>query len=63
MSHKNVTEVVWHILGQLSSLQASGHWQLVSCHCQLVSGSASSKKPKIRPCFVKYLRDITLVND
>ena len=32
MSHKNATKIVWHILDQLGSLQASGHNRLVSCH-------------------------------
>jgi hypothetical protein len=55
MSHKNVTKVVWYILVQLSSLQASGRWplatggqSLVTGHWLLVSGSASSKKPAAR---------------
>jgi hypothetical protein len=69
MSHKNVTKVMWYILGKLSSLQISGHrplaagsWSLVTGHWLPVSGSASSKKPaasgkkpKIKPFFVNYL--------
>jgi hypothetical protein len=68
MSHKYVTKFMWDILVQLSSLQDSGRWLLAPGHWRLVSGSASikkpaasSQKPKLKPCFINYLRDTTLI--
>jgi hypothetical protein len=65
---------MWDILVQLSSIQVSGRWllapglwQLVSCYGSLAAclwigqqQEARSQKPKIKPCFVNYLRDTTL---
>jgi hypothetical protein len=41
MSHKNVTKVMWHILGQLSSLQVSGRWSLATGAWPLAAGLLS----------------------
>jgi hypothetical protein len=44
MPHKYVTKVVWYILVQLSSLQASGRWPLAAC---LWVGQQQEAKNKI----------------
>jgi hypothetical protein len=48
VSHKNSTKILWHILGQLSFLQASGHWLLAAGLLSLVTGCLSLARPAAR---------------
>jgi len=48
VSHKDVTKVVWYILVQLSSLQASGHWLLAAGLLSLVTAILSLGRPAAR---------------
>jgi hypothetical protein len=50
MSYKNVTKVMWYILGQLGFLQvlAAGYWLLAAGLLSLVTGCLSLGRPEAR---------------